>query len=140
MNKYRLILFMSIIIINILFYDAIITIQKQENCTCKSGWKVENIKLLSFLNIIISILNIIIPINNILYNIPVIGTIITFSVVIITFGLLFMLIQYSRELNSGDCKDNCNSNILIFNIFKNISINVAFIISIVISVLMFYNY
>lgn len=133
----KIIFYVLLLLFNLLIYKSILDIQKQEKCECKNGWKIENIKIISLIIILLSLINLFIPINKFLYNIPVIGTFITFALVILVFGQIFILIRFSREIKSGRCMANCKSNWLFDNI-KEISLTTTFIISIILSVILLY--
>jgi putative Mn2+ efflux pump MntP len=132
-NNIKIIFYILILIANYWIYSIIIELQEQKNCLCNSGWRIENIKMISILTIGISLINIFIPLNKALYKIPVISTVITFGVVLVIFSQLFLVVRLSRQLNTAKCQDTCNINPVFSNI-RNLSLGTLFIISLVLSV------
>jgi hypothetical protein len=129
----NILFYILIIIANYWVYSIILELQEQEDCLCNSGWRIENIKMISILTIGIAIINIFIPLNKTLYKIPVISTILTFGIIIIIFAQLFLVIRLSRQLNTSQCQDTCDINPFFTNI-RDLSLGTLFMLSLVLAV------
>jgi hypothetical protein len=125
--------YVLIIIANYWVYSIILELQEQEDCLCNSGWRIENIKMISILTIGVALINIFIPLNKALYKIPVVSTILTFGIVIVIFSQLFLIMRLSRQLNTAQCQDTCDINPLFTNI-RSLSLGTLFIASLVLSI------
>ena len=128
----KVIFYIIILAVNYWIYSIILGLQEQKDCLCNSGWRIENIKMISILTMIISFINLFIPLNKTLYKIPVVSTIITFGLVIMLFMQLFLMIRLGRQLDTQECQDTCDIN-RIFEYIKNLSIGSIFIISLIIT-------
>jgi hypothetical protein len=124
--------YILLLVINYWIYSIVLKLQEQKDCLCNDGWRIENIKMVSILTMFVALINIFIPLNRILYKIPIVSTILTFSVVIVIFVQLFLLVRLSRQLNTAECKNTCDINPL-FKKIHNLSIGTIFIISLIIS-------
>jgi hypothetical protein len=129
----KIIFYILVIIFNYWIYSIILSLQEQKDCLCNSGWRIENIKIISIATIIISFINIFIPLNKVLYKIPILSTLLTFGVILIVFSQLFMIMRLGRQLNTAQCQDTCNINPLFENI-RNLSMGTIFILSLIIAV------
>lgn len=113
-------------------------LQNQENCECNTGWKPENIKLISQLGIFLGGINLLIPLNKTLYSIPLISSIFSILIIGIIIMYLFTLVRYFRNLRQQEkCRKTCSIKTVNEGFINKISttttINIvlfAFIISI----------
>ena len=129
----KTIFYIALIILNYWTYYLILELQEQKECLCNSGWRIENIKMISIATILLSILNIFIPLNKMLYNIPVVSTIMTFVMVFILFAQFFMMKRLSRQLNTAQCQDTCDIN-WVFEYIRNISLGSMFFAAMIITI------
>lgn len=132
LNNIKNIFYIGLIICNYCIYSIIIELQEQTKCICNKGWRIENIKMISILTIIISFINLFIPLIRLLYRIPVVSTMLTFGIIFIIFIQLFLLVRLSRQLNTLQCKNICNINWFLHRI-QNLSITTIFICSLILS-------
>ena len=121
-----------ILIVNYWIYSIILGLQEQKDCLCNSGWRIENIKMISVFTIIMAFVNIFIPLNRVLYKIPVVSTIMTFGLVLVVFLQLFLVMRLGRQLNTAQCQDTCDINPF-FERIRGLSIGTIFIIALVLS-------
>lgn len=133
----KIFFYILLILVNIYIYNLIIQLQEQEECLCNTGWRIENIKVISIFIIFLAIINMFIPITKWLYRIPIISTISTFTLVGIIFGNLFLIVRLGRYLNTKKCRDTCDID-WIFEYIRNFSISSIFIIAIIKSIGFFY--
>ena len=129
----KTIFYLLLITINYWIYSKIIDLQKQKECLCNSGWRIENIKMISIITILISIINLFIPLNKTLYKIPVISTFMTFGLILIIFSQLFLMLRLSRQLNTAKCQDTCDID-WIFVYIRNMTMGNIFLASVIISI------
>lgn len=125
--------YVGLLILNYWIYSLVLELQEQKDCLCNSGWRIENIKMIAILTMLMSLINVFIPLNKALYKIPVVSTLMTFGAVLIVFVQLFLLIRLSRQLNTAQCQDTCDIN-WIFEYIRNLSIGSAFIASLILGV------
>lgn len=112
------------------------SIIEQEKCKCKTGWKIENLKVLSQLAIFLGIVNLFIPLNKTLYKIPLVSMFFSYGLLLIIFLEIFLLIRFSRNLrNLKKCK-GCNTNGFEFliNNCQNLSMFFTLVISIIVTI------
>lgn len=124
--------YVGLILLNYWIYSLVLQLQEQSDCLCNSGWRIENIKMIAILTMLISFVNLFIPLNKTLYKIPVVSTIITFGIVLTLFMQLFLMIRLGRQLNTEQCKDTCDIN-WIFEYIRNLSIGSIFVVSLIIT-------
>lgn len=104
----RLIFYGLFILLNFTVLGIIEYLQKQDKCQCNTGWKPENLKLISNLGIFLAIINILLPLNKTLYNIPIISTIFCILCLCIILMYLFTLVRYLRSLRQIEkCRTTC---------------------------------
>lgn len=133
----KVIFYVLILAANYWIYSIILGLQEQKDCLCNSGWRIENIKMISIFTMIMALINIFIPLNKVLYKIPVVSTLLTFGVVIVVFLQLFLLVRLSRQLNTAQCKDSCDINPF-FEQIRDLSMGTLFITSLVLAVGLLY--
>jgi hypothetical protein len=135
------IFYILFIAINYYIYDFTNHIQSQDKCECRTGWKIENLKLLSLLCMIMGIANLLIPLNKVIYNIPLISGIFSIGLLILLFVELFSLVRLCRNLvNNKECSETCQVEgfeNLIKNSY-NLSISICIGIAIVIAIGLLY--
>ena len=100
--------YLAFILANFYLNSFVKAILEQEKCGCKTGWKIENLKLLSELSIFLGIINLVIPLNKTLYKIPMVGMIFSYGLLLILFMELFILVRYSRNLIKLKKCNGCN--------------------------------
>lgn len=104
----RFIFYGLFILLNFTILGIIDNLQKQDKCECNTGWKPENLKLISNIGIVLGIVNILLPINKTLYSIPIISTIFSILCLGIVFMYLFTAVRYFRNLRQLDkCRKTC---------------------------------
>ena len=97
-------------ILCVYIYNLILQLEKQKDCPC-DGWKKENIKMVSFLGIILCFVNLIIPLNKTLYRIPILSNIFSIGLLIIIISFIFVLGQFFRYLKENEkCITSCHFN------------------------------
>jgi len=100
--------YISFIILCFTVLGIVEHLQKQDKCECNTGWKPENLKLISQLGIVLGGINLIIPLNKSLYSIPIISTFFSILVVGVISMYLFTLVRYFRNLKTMDkCRNTC---------------------------------
>jgi hypothetical protein len=83
-------------------------LQKQDECECNTGWKPENLKLISQVGIILGGINLLIPLNKTLYSIPLISGIFSILVLGVIAMYLFTMVRYFRNLRQQEkCRKTC---------------------------------
>jgi hypothetical protein len=142
MKLIRTIFYVAFIFICFTVLGIVDFLQKQDECECNTGWKPENLKLISQVGIFIGGLNLLIPLNKSLYSIPLISSI--FS--ILTLGVLIMyfftMVRYFRNISNIDkCRKTCkikkgDENFI--NIVSNINTVNILLISFIIGIGMLY--
>ena len=86
-------------------------LQKQDECECNSGWKPENLKLISQVGIVLGGINLLIPLNKSLYSIPLISGIFSILVLGVIVMYLFTMVRYFRNLRQQEkCRKTCKVN------------------------------
>ena len=103
------IFYIVFILSNYYVYSLVLNIQNQKGCECKTGWKVENLKLISQLAMVLGIINLLIPFNKTLYQIPIISNIFSIGLLAIIFMEIFTLTRFIRNLvNNTKCSETCS--------------------------------
>ena len=140
MKLLRNIFYILFILINYYLNSFIKSIIDQKNCPCNTGWKVENLKVLSQLGIFIGIINFFIPLNKSLYKIPLVSTIFSILLLIIICAEIFILTRFSRNLiKLKKCKGcNIDGFEYIINYCKNLSLFYTIFISISVTICLLY--
>lgn len=111
MEYLKLFFYLIFITANYLVYTFTIHIQNQNDCECRTGWKIENLKMLSILSIIMGIINLIIPLNKTIYNIPLISGFFSIGLLLLLFMEIFTLVRFVRNLvNDEKCSNTCQIN------------------------------
>lgn len=83
-------------------------LQKQDECECNTGWKPENLKLISQVGIVLGGINLLIPLNKTLYSIPLVSSIFSILVLGIIVMYLFTMVRYFRNLRQQEnCRKTC---------------------------------
>jgi len=102
-------LFYIIFIIgNYVVYDFTNHIQNQDACECRTGWKIENLKMISILSMIMGIVNLVLPLNQLVYNIPLISGFFSIGILTLLFVEIYSLVRLVRNLvNDEKCSDTC---------------------------------
>jgi uncharacterized metal-binding protein len=138
----RIILYSLFILFNFTVLGIITNLQNQDKCKCNTGWKPENIKLISQLGIFIGIINIILPINKTLYSIPIVNTIFSVLCLCIILMYIFTMVRYFRYLRKTEkCRISCkidNTNEGFVNAISTINTGYIILISIIITILILY--
>jgi len=142
MNIIRIVFYSIFIIICFIILGIIDNLQKQDNCECNTGWKPENIKLISQLGIFVGGINLLIPLNKMLYSIPLISSIFSILTLGIIIMYIFTMVRYFRNLNKLEkCKKTCKINKNdegFINIISNTSTLNILIISFILGICMLY--
>ena len=104
----KLLFYIAFIIGNYVVYDFTSHIQNQETCECRTGWKIENLKIISILSMIMGIANLVLPLNQVFYNIPLISGFFSIGILTLLFVEIFSLVRLVRNLvNDEKCSDTC---------------------------------
>lgn len=104
----KLLFYIAFIIGNYVVYDFTSHIQNQEACECRTGWKIENLKIISILSMIMGIANLVLPLNQVFYNIPLISGFFSIGILTLLFLEIFSLVRLVRNLvNDEKCSDTC---------------------------------
>lgn len=83
-------------------------LQKQNECECNTGWKPENLKLISQVGIVLGGINLLIPLNKTLYSIPLVSGVFSILVLGVIIMYLFTMVRYFRNLRQQDkCRKTC---------------------------------
>jgi hypothetical protein len=83
-------------------------LQQQDNCECNTGWKPENLKLISQIGIVLGGINLLLPLNKTLYSIPLVSGIFSILVLGVIVMYLFTMVRYFRNLRQQDsCRKTC---------------------------------
>ena len=138
----RFVFYGLFILLNFTILGIIENLQKQDSCKCNTGWKPENLKMISNIGIIIGIINIILPINKTLYEIPIISTVFSIICLGIVFMYLFSAVRYFRNLRQLEkCRKTCKirkSDESFVNFVSTINTLYIVIIGFIITILMLY--
>lgn len=137
----KLIFYVLFIIINYTIYDFTTHIQNQDSCECRTGWKIENLKMISILGMIMGVVNLILPFNKFLYSIPLVSGFFSIGLLTIVFLEIFSLVRLVRNLvNDKKCTDTCQVEGF-ENIIKNsydLSLSMCVLIAFIITVCLLY--
>lgn len=104
----KFLFYIIFIIGNYVIYDFTSHIQNQEACECRTGWKIENLKMISILSMLMGITNLVLPLNQVFYNIPLISGFFSIGILTLLFVEIFSLVRLVRNLvNDEKCSDTC---------------------------------
>lgn len=104
----KFVFYIIFIIGNYVVYDFTNHIQNQDTCECRTGWKIENLKMISILSMIMGIVNLVLPLNQLVYNIPLISGFFSIGILTLLFVEIFSLVRLVRNLvNDEKCSDTC---------------------------------
>jgi hypothetical protein len=104
----KFVFYIIFIIGNYVIYDFTSHIQNQEACECRTGWKIENLKMISILSMLMGIINLVLPLNQVFYNIPLISGFFSIGILTLLFVEIFSLVRLVRNLvNDEKCSDTC---------------------------------
>jgi hypothetical protein len=142
MELIRSIFYLIFIIICFVVLGIIQFLQNQNECECNTGWKPENIKLISQVGIFIGIINILIPMNKTLYNIPIISAIFSILMLCIILMYIFTMVRYFRNLKTIEkCRNTCKikkTDETFINVISNTNTFNIVIIALLICICMLY--
>lgn len=104
----KLVFYIVFIIGNYVIFDFTNHIQNQDKCECRTGWKIENLKIISILSMIMGVANILLPLNQLVYNIPLVSGFFSIGILTLLFVEIFSLVRLVRNLvNDEKCSDTC---------------------------------
>ena len=107
-NAVRIVFYCVFIIGNYIIYDFTTHIQNQDECECRTGWKIENLKMISVLSMIMGIANLLLPFNKMFYTIPLVSGFFSIGILTLLFLEIFSLVRLVRNLiNNEKCSNTC---------------------------------
>ncbi len=138
LDTIRPIFYVVIIIGNYYIYKLVKSIETQSDCPLNTGWRIDNLKLLSNISIVLAFINLFIPCNTFLYKIPIIGSI--FSVIL--FGIVFMqiftLTSFSKDLIGQKTKCQLDRYSSIINKINNMTFTHVILFGLGLSIILLY--
>jgi hypothetical protein len=138
----RLIFYILFILLNFTVLGIVDNLQKQDKCQCNTGWKPENLKLISQIGIFIGFINIILPINKTLYSIPLINTAFSILCLCVILMYFFTMVRYFRNLRQLDkCRNTCKikkTDETFINIVSNTNTTLVLLVGVITTVLTLY--
>ena len=137
LNTVKIVFYIIFIIGNYMVYDFTTHIQNQDKCECRTGWKIENLKMLSILSMIMGIANLLLPLNKFLYSIPLVSGFFSIALLSLIFLEIFSLVRLVRNLvNDKKCSDTCQvegfENIIstTYNLSLSVIVFIAFVLAV----------
>jgi hypothetical protein len=141
-NIIKLIFYVCFILLCLTVLGIVNNLQSQDNCQCNTGWKPENLKLISQIGILIGIINLIIPLNRTLYKIPLISVVFSILCLGVIIMYIFTMVRYFRNLKKiNKCKTTCKLNKKdegFINIISNTTTFNIILIGVIITICMLY--